>query len=362
MGFEAGAYAAEEILGAGAGAAAGGAAAAAEAGTAAEIIGGATTAGAAAGSAAEAGTAEAIGGATTAGGAAGGAGTVSAADVAVGGAGQTIADTTASIGGYGGGADVGAFTATPSYLPEAGQGPAAQGTAAASTEIAPTVETPTDVATTTTDATGQTTTGSGGEADPYYQGGAPATPPTVPPTSSVWQTIGATPFQVGALGLGVYGQYKAAEERKSVQEQLNRQAQLTRPAAESLMSQYQSGTIGAAQEKQISDYTNQQKAQIKQRYAKMGRDPNYDSAAQQEMANVDVQAASMRDTALQNVLKSGLAAAGVTAGPYQQAVMAGYQADTASQNAQANFLYQLAQMQAKQGSGAPTTPSAPAEA
>jgi hypothetical protein len=127
------------------------------------------------------------------------------------------------------------------------------------------------------------------------------------------------------------------------------------------MSQYQSGTIGAAQEKQITDYTNQQKAAIKQRYAKMGRDPNYDSAAQQEMANVDVQAASMRDTALQNVLSSGLKAAGVTGGPAQQAIMAGYQQDQAAQKAQAEFLAALANMQARSGTGTQTTPSAPAE-
>ena len=356
MGFEAGAYAAEEILGAGAAEAAayGGAEAAAAGGAGAAIGGGAAAA-------------EAISAGAETGGAAA---TIADTPAAVGGYGggaegtltATAADSPAMVGAYGGGGDVTAVTATPNYLPEAEQGPAAQGTAAAPTEIAPAVEAPADVASTSTEAAGQTTAGPGGEADPNYQSGAPANPPTVPPTSSVWQTIGATPFQAGALGLGIYGQYKAAEERKSVQEQLNRQAQLTRPAAESLMSQYQSGTIGPAQEKQISDYTSQQKAQIKQRYAKMGRDPNYDSAAQQEMANVDVQAASMRDTALQNVLKSGLAAAGVTAGPYQQAVMAGYQSDTASQTAQANFLYQLAQMQAKQGSGAPTTPAAPAEA
>ena len=167
-----------------------------------------------------------------------------------------------------------------------------------------------------------------------------------------------TPFQAAGLGLSAYGQYKSAQNQKSLQDQLNQQAQLTRPAAQELMSQYQSGTIGAAQEKQIADYTNQQKATIKQRYAKMGRDPNYDSAAQQEMANVDVQAASMRDTALQNVLSSGLKASGVTAGPAQQAIMAGYQQDQAAQKAQADFLAALANMQAR-GSGSPTTPAVP---
>jgi len=211
-----------------------------------------------------------------------------------------------------------------------------------------------------------TTAGPGGEADPYYKsapetGFKPYTGPTSTDISSALKSLGVTPFQASMLGLSAYGQYKSAEAQKTLQEQLNKQAQLTRPAAEKLMSQYQSGTIGAAQEKQITDYTNQQKAAIKQRYAKMGRDPNYDSAAQQEMANVDVQAASMRDSALQNVLSSGLKAAGVTGGPAQQAIMAGYQQDQSAQKAQADFLKALADMQARSGSGTQTTPSAPAE-
>jgi len=210
-----------------------------------------------------------------------------------------------------------------------------------------------------------TTAGPGGPADPYYKTAPdtsifkPYTGPTGADISGALKSLGVTPFQAGALGLNAYSQYKSAEAQKTLQQELQRQAQLTRPAAEKLMSQYQSGTIGAAQEKQITDYTNQQKAAIKQRYAKMGRDPNYDSAAQQEMANVDVQAASMRDSALQNVLSSGLKAAGVTGGPAQQAIMAGYQQDQAAQKAQADFLAALANMQARSGTGTQTTPSAP---
>ena len=236
--------------------------------------------------------------------------------------------------------------------------------AAAPTSIAPaTTETPVDLSTEEQAKTGTVTAGPGGEADPYYKsapetGFKPYTGPTSTDISSALKSLGVTPFQASMLGLSAYGQYKSAEAQKTLQEQLDKQAQLTRPAAQQLMSQYQSGTIGAAQEKQITDYTNQQKAAIKQRYAKMGRDPNYDSAAQQEMANVDVQAASMRDTALQNVLSSGLKAAGVTGGPAQQAIMAGYQQDQSAQKAQADFLSTLANMQAR-GSGSPTTPATP---
>ena len=237
--------------------------------------------------------------------------------------------------------------------------------AAAPTAIAPTTaEAPVDLSTEEQAKTGTTTAGPGGQADPNYHSTSPAggfkpyTGPTGADISGALKSLGVTPFQAAGLGLSGYSQYKSAQNQKSLQDQLNQQAQLTRPAAQELMSQYQSGTIGAAQEKQIADYTNQQKATIKQRYAKMGRDPNYDSAAQQEMANVDVQAASMRDTALQNVLSSGLKASGVTAGPAQQAIMAGYQQDQAAQKAQADFLAALANMQAR-GSGSPTTPAVP---
>ena len=225
-------------------------------------------------------------------------------------------------------------------------------------------EAPGDLSTKEQVKTGTTTEGPGGEVNLNNQSTSPAggfkpyTGPTSADISGALKSLGVTPFQAAGLGLSAYGQYKSAQNQKSLQDQLNQQAQLTRPAAQELMSQYQSGTIGAAQEKQIADYTNQQKATIKQRYAKMGRDPNYDSAAQQEMANVDVQAASMRDTALQNVLSSGLKASGVTAGPAQQAIMAGYQQDQAAQKAQADFLAALANMQAR-GSGSPTTPAVP---
>jgi len=239
--------------------------------------------------------------------------------------------------------------------------------AAAPASIAPaTAEAPVDLPTEEQAKTGTTTAGPGGEADPYYKSAPdtsifkPYTGPTGADISGALKSLGVTPFQAGALGLNAYSQYKSAEAQKTLQEQLNKQAQLTRPAVEKLMSQYQSGTIGAAQEKQITDYTNQQKAAIKQRYAKMGRDPNYDSAAQQEMANVDVQAASMRDTALQNVLSSGLKAAGVTAGPAQQAIMAGYNQDQSAQKTQQDFLKALADMQARAGTGTQTTPTAPA--
>ena len=227
-----------------------------------------------------------------------------------------------------------------------------------------------DFSTTTTEPTGTTTQGPDTtEPDLDYRN---VTPPTDAqnPVMKALQSLGITSptggigpnaFPAASLGLNVASQLAANKQKQSLQQQLQRQSDITAPAAKQLMTQFQSGTIGAAQEKQITDYTNNQRAQIKQRYARMGRDPNLDSAAQQEMANVDVQAAAMRDAALQNVLSSGLKAAGVSAGPAQQAIMAGYNQDQSAQKTQQDFLKALADMQARAGTGTQTTPTAPAQ-
>lgn len=171
--------------------------------------------------------------------------------------------------------------------------------------------------------------------------------------------LGKNAFQAASLGGNLMSQANASKTQKTLQEQLQKQADVTGPTANKLIGQYNQGQVGAQADKQVNDFIAQQKAQIKQRYARMGRDPEYDSAAQQEMANVDIQAASMRDSALQNVLSSGLKAAGVTAGPAQQAILAGYNADQNAQKQQQDFLKTLAEMQRTAGTGTTTSPSMP---
>jgi uncharacterized protein YkwD len=245
-----------------------------------------------------------------------------------------------------------------------------------STATAPQVSQPTvsdvqgDFSTTTTEPTGKLTQGPDtSPVDLEYQNVPPTTTGGQNAITKALQSLGITSptgglgpnaFQAAGLGANVLSQLAANKQRQSLQQQLQKQSDITAPAAKQLMTQFQSGTIGAAQEKQITDYINNQRAQIKQRYARMGRDPNLDSAAQQEMANVDVQAAAMRDAALQNVLSSGLKAAGVSAGPAQQAILAGYNQDQSAQKTQADFLKALADMQARAGTGTQTTPTAPA--
>jgi len=120
---------------------------------------------------------------------------------------------------------------------------------------------------------------------------------------------------------------------------------------QNLVQQYNSGQLSPAQQKQLDDFKNSQTAQIKQRYAAMGRDPSMDSAAQAELANVDTQVAAQADQFRQDMLKNALSAAGVASQQDVNAIMAQYQADQSAQKSQSDFFQQLAKLYAPQGSG-----------
>ena len=157
--------------------------------------------------------------------------------------------------------------------------------------------------------------------------------------------LGSNALPAAALGLS---QYRANKTGQALQDQLKAASAQVQPVASSLINQYETGQINPAQEKQITDLTNNTKARIKQRYAQMGRDPNTDSAAQSELAKADADAVAMRDAAQQGILTQGLQAAGLAQGPATSAVMAGYQSDLQQQQAMQNFMNTLALMQSKQ--------------
>jgi len=157
--------------------------------------------------------------------------------------------------------------------------------------------------------------------------------------------LGGNALPAAALGLS---QYRANKMGQSLADQLKAASSQVSPVASGLISQYETGQINPAQEKQITDLTNNTKARIKQRYAQMGRDPNTDSAAQSELAKADADAVAMRDAAQQGILTQGLKAAGLAQGPATSAVMAGYQSDLQQQQAMQNFMNTLALMQSKQ--------------
>jgi hypothetical protein len=157
--------------------------------------------------------------------------------------------------------------------------------------------------------------------------------------------LGGNALPAAALGLS---QYRANKMGQSLADQLKAASSQVSPVASGLINQYETGQINPAQEKQITDLTNNTKARIKQRYAQMGRDPNTDSAAQSELAKADADAVAMRDAAQQGILTQGLKAAGLAQGPATSAVMAGYQSDLQQQQAMQNFMNTLALMQSKQ--------------
>jgi len=161
--------------------------------------------------------------------------------------------------------------------------------------------------------------------------------------------LGGNALPAAALGLS---QYRANKTGQALQDQLKAASSQVSPVATSLINKYETGQINPAQEKQITDLTNNTKARIKQRYAQMGRDPNTDSAAQSELAKADADAVAMRDAAQQGILTQGLKAAGLAQEPATSAVMAGYQSDLQQQQAMQNFMNTLALMQSRQ----PATP------
>jgi hypothetical protein len=179
--------------------------------------------------------------------------------------------------------------------------------------------------------------------------GALSTTPATPGAfDKAISAITNNPLTAASLGMTGLSAYQGKEAAKALQSSLQQAGAQTSNTAQQLLNQYQTGTINPAQDKQITDWTNNQMAQIKQRYASMGRDPNTDSAAQAEMANAEAQAVAMRDQALQGVLTQGLSAAGVAAGPTTQAIMAGYNANTAAQQSMAQGMQTLAMLQALQ--------------
>lgn len=175
------------------------------------------------------------------------------------------------------------------------------------------------------------------------------TTPSVPGTfDKAISAITNNPLTAASLGMTGLSAYQGKQAAKALQNSLQQAGAQTSNTAQQLLNQYQTGTINPAQDKQITDWTNNQIAQIKQRYASMGRDPNTDSAAQAEMANAQAQGVAMRDQALQGVLTQGLNAAGIAAGPTTQAIMAGYNANTTAQNSMAQAMQTLAMLQALQ--------------
>jgi hypothetical protein len=136
-----------------------------------------------------------------------------------------------------------------------------------------------------------------------------------------------------AAGLG-YNMYSQQQQKKAMGDMQKKVANAVAPLESTqgqLLSQYNSGSLTAADASGIQDYVAGSKAQIRQQYASMGQ-ANSPQQAQAEAA-IDQKAAAMTDQALKNYLTEALQTTGAITGPY--AAIAGQQiaADTGLQNA-----------------------------
>ena len=108
----------------------------------------------------------------------------------------------------------------------------------------------------------------------------------------------------------------------------------------SILAQYQSGQLNAADQYSIAKWAQDTKASKQAYYAKAGLADS--SMAQQDIAQVDAQAGAMRDQALQNMLQGGLNAAGIANSALGNAVQLQMQQDQQAQQAQQEFFGMLA--------------------
>lgn len=160
--------------------------------------------------------------------------------------------------------------------------------------------------------------------------------------------LGKNAFPMLALAQGMLSSRKASQEPAALRNQLMQATAGQRAVGEQLLNQYQSGQIGAAAKSQIDQMTAAQVAAIKQRYAQMGRNPETDSAAQNEIAMAQQRQLQLYEQARQGILQQGLQAAGMASGPVQNAVLQQYQANKANEQNMYNLLLSLARMQQQQ--------------
>jgi len=162
--------------------------------------------------------------------------------------------------------------------------------------------------------------------------------------------IGKNALPLLALAKSAYASRQAGKEAAGLKNQLLEAAGPTKGISEQLLSQYQSGQINPAAKAQIDQATAAAIAQIKQRYAQMGRNPETDSAAQNEIAMAQQRSLQLTEQARQGILSQGLQAAGMAQGPIRNAVMAQYNANRENEQSMYQLLAALARMQSREQS------------
>lgn len=152
---------------------------------------------------------------------------------------------------------------------------------------------------------------------------------------------GALPY--ASLGLNAYNLKNSLDATKALQGS----AQQTGNVGSQLLSNYQSGQLSGADQQAIVQYQQQQTAAVNDYYAKAGLSNS--SMHTQALQQVQQQAETMRQQALNNMLTQGLSATGTTNQALTAAAQAGLASSKDTSQAMGDFMTALSKMNATPG-------------
>ena len=268
---------------------------------------------------------------------------IGAAGRYLGGSGSA-AGTAGTDAGYGSGEGL-TSSGTPiqSYTsPSLGTGAAEAGATDVAASDATTSAFPNQNTTYTNPYTGQTTQVAGSA------NAAPASPPpssTPPPSSGgFWSNAGSWAGRNALPLLAMASSGRQAQPTQAQNQQSNI-ATTQQQQGQRLIDQYNAGTLSPADSFNTAQWEQQQIEATKAYYQRAGLGDS--SMAQQAIAGIQAQAASMRSQALQNYLNSGMSALGTASNTLSPIIQQQINADHQAQQAQQNFFTALANMTAR---------------
>jgi hypothetical protein len=156
---------------------------------------------------------------------------------------------------------------------------------------------------------------------------------------------------IASLAMAMKGQSAA---QKSTQ-QMAANAQQQSEVSNQLLANYRAGQLSASDQQGIVQWKQSQRAAVDQYYQKAGLSNS--SMHQQAIQQIDSQAETMRQQAVQNMLSAGMSAAGVSNAATAQAANAALQNDKYAGDTMQAFLKVLGEMNTPQKAAPTGTPS-----
>ena len=142
----------------------------------------------------------------------------------------------------------------------------------------------------------------------------------------------------------------AMKQSQSAAQQLQANAGSSGQVGQQLLSNFQSGQLSGSDQQAIAQYLTQQTSAINDYYAKAGLSNS--SMHTQALQQVQQQAETMRQQALQNMLTQGLSATGTTNSALSAAANANLASSKDTSQALSDFMTALSKMNAQPGAGA----------